>query len=346
MPVLPTNTFPNHVTLVTGVEPERHGLVDNVFRDPERGFFRRQDIPSWIEVEPLWALADRHGIVSASYHWVGSEGHWRDVPAPRHWLPFSSQTPESEKVEQILAWLDEPDPALRPRLITSWFHGGDGAGHDHGPGSAEVRAALRAQDPALSALVEGLEQRDLFGSTTLIFVSDHGMVDMERPVDLTTALADAGVEATVTGIGGFANVYLDDPVDVERAVDVARRLGLEAHARERAPWPVGHVRFGDVVVLAPIGMAIVRPGLQIAGFHGYAPEEPSMSALLVLAGRGVPAGLRLGVVHAIDVAPTVCRLLGVEVPDWMQGTPIHGIGIGIDADVDTDAATDADRGSR
>ena len=34
-PVFPTNTFPNHVSLVTGVLPERHGVVSNVFVDAE-----------------------------------------------------------------------------------------------------------------------------------------------------------------------------------------------------------------------------------------------------------------------------------------------------------------------
>ncbi|MFP8874436.1 MAG: alkaline phosphatase family protein, partial [Myxococcota bacterium] len=73
LPVLPTNTFPNHVTLVTGVAPERHGIVNNLFIDPERGFFERDNIPSWIQVEPLWSLLERRGITSAAYHWVGSE---------------------------------------------------------------------------------------------------------------------------------------------------------------------------------------------------------------------------------------------------------------------------------
>jgi predicted AlkP superfamily pyrophosphatase or phosphodiesterase len=73
-PEFPTNTFPNHMTLVTGVAPEVHGIVNNVFRDPERGVFRYENDPTWSEVEPIWALAARHGVVSAAYYWIGSEG--------------------------------------------------------------------------------------------------------------------------------------------------------------------------------------------------------------------------------------------------------------------------------
>jgi len=150
IPSFPSNTFPNHVTLVTGVAPERHGLVDNAFIDPERGFFDKRDIASWIEVEPLWSLLAERGIVSASYYWVGSEGKWPGGHAPAYWQPFSNKTPEREKVDQILAWLDLPEPE-RPHFVTSWFHGADHAAHVHGPGTPEVAASLRAQAPTTGA---------------------------------------------------------------------------------------------------------------------------------------------------------------------------------------------------
>src|SRR6201996_329187 len=36
LPSFPSVTFPNHYTLVTGLYPSHHGLVDNTFYDPER----------------------------------------------------------------------------------------------------------------------------------------------------------------------------------------------------------------------------------------------------------------------------------------------------------------------
>jgi predicted AlkP superfamily pyrophosphatase or phosphodiesterase len=33
-PIFPTLTFPNHLTLVTGVFPDTHGIVSNTFYDP------------------------------------------------------------------------------------------------------------------------------------------------------------------------------------------------------------------------------------------------------------------------------------------------------------------------
>jgi hypothetical protein len=37
LPSYPSITFPNHVTLVTGLYPEHHGIVANTFYDPARG---------------------------------------------------------------------------------------------------------------------------------------------------------------------------------------------------------------------------------------------------------------------------------------------------------------------
>jgi len=331
IPVAPSNTFPNHVTLATGVAPERHGIVNNAFIDARRGRFQKKEIPDWIETEPLWSILSRHGIVSCSYYWVGSEGPWRSGHGPSRWVPFSKRTSEKTKVEQILAWLELPEPE-RPRLITSWFRGADHAGHLHGPGSRQVKESLRAQNRALATLVLSLENRSLLDSTTLIVVSDHGMSAATRRVDLAAALAKEGVRARVLGVGGFASVYLDEgrpaaeggSAGAARVVEVARGLGLAATPREAAPASlrVGHPRFGDVVVTAPVGTAIAGSDLDLVGFHGYDPNDPSMAAIFLALGRGARPGTRLPAVRALDVAPTVLALLGVEVPAWMEGRPL------------------------
>jgi predicted AlkP superfamily pyrophosphatase or phosphodiesterase len=337
VPAFPTNTFPNHVTFVTGVAPERHGVVNNVFADPERGRHSYENDPTWILVEPIWSLAARHGVVSAAYHWVGSEGPWTSGLGPRHWRVFDGGTPEREKVDQILTWLDVEDPAERPRLVTAWFHGTDGAGHRHGPDSEQALRALRPQDAQIGRLLEGLAARGLLSSTTLLLVSDHGMARVERVENLAAALDDEHVRARLFGGGGFASLLVDEPEEAARAIAVARGLGLEAWRREEAPAALrlGHRRFGDVVVLAPPGTAIVREGLRgrvqqllgrtgaaLGGAHGYRPEQSEMSGILLAFGAGVEPGASLGSVRAVDVAPTVLALLGIPVPDWMEGRPL------------------------
>ena len=346
-PAFPSNTFPNHVTFVTGVSPDRHGIVNNVFFDPKRGLYRYANDPSWIEVEPLWSLLARLGMPSASFFWVGSEGRWTSGLGPREWKAFDGSVPESEKVRQILAWLAAPDP---PRLVTSWFHGADGTGHRFGPGAPEVADALRKQDASLGSLLDGLEREGRLASTTLLIVSDHGMLPVERSVDLEQGLARAGIRADVIGGGGFATVNLREPrrwlllprptaasraQRAERAAAVARGLGLEAWPRGAGPaeFSSGNPRFGDVVALAPAGTLIVghtdstgQAAAALAGplrgAHGYRPELAEMTGLFAAIGRGVEPGSHPALVHAVDVAPTVLSLLGVTPPEWMEGRPV------------------------
>jgi hypothetical protein len=325
--VFPTNTFPNHVTLVTGVRPGRHGIVNNRFLDPLRGRYDYAADPSWIEVEPIWAIVDRHGIASASFHWVGSEGAWRNGHGPREWKEFSARVPESEKVEQILAWLDRPR-SEGPRLITAWFRGVDHAAHRHGPGAPEVDPALAPQVHALSELVSGLEARRALDATTLLLVSDHGMARFDERIDLAGALDAAGTGVRVSGGGGFAMGTAGvDPRGIDAAVEIARGLGLESWPRAAAPSELhlDHPRFGDVVFLAPPGRVIGARGESAGGAHGYRPEQPAMHGILLAVGRGAEPGRDLGVVEALEVAPTVLALLAVPVPGWMEADPIAAL---------------------
>jgi len=296
-PVFPTNTFPNHVSLVTGVSPVTHGIVNNTFRDPERGRFRYESDPTWIEVEPLWSLLAAEGIRSAAFHWVGSEGEWRSGRGPAEWRAFDASVPEAKKVEQILAWLDGAPPT-RPQFITTWFRGTDAAAHRAGPNSAAARERLAQQGVALQALLDGIGARGLWAQTTLILVSDHGMTEVDRTVDLAAALEQAGLRAWIYGGGGFATLWTArGESDVERALRLARSLGLEAWRPGTRPGgPADHPRFGEVVVMAPLGLGIVsRAGLtngkrELRGSHGYSPDAPSMQAFFAAIGRGVEPG--------------------------------------------------------
>ena len=338
IPVNPTNTFPNHVSLATGVHPETHRLVNNSFIDPERGRFKRSEPHAWIESETIWSVAERNGVRAVSYFWVGSEGPGAGGPGPSESRKFSSRTREKTKVNRILKWLSEDDAAKRPGLITSWFHGADHAAHDYGPDAPEVEASLAPQNAEIARLVREMEERGLFEMTTLIFVSDHGMTTATRRVDLGRRLRDEGLSVSVLGIGGFSSVVLkrggkgDSAQRIARILELARGEGLEAFPRAEAPesWHVDDPRFGDVVVRAKVGTAIVTPRSNIEGFHGYDAREPSMAGMLVARGRGIEAGTQIGRVSNLRIAPTVLTLLGLPIPEQMKGPVIDEMLVGVE----------------
>jgi hypothetical protein len=340
-PVFPTNTFPNHVSLATGAFTEVHGIVGNVFHDAERGRFDYENDASWIEAEPLWAAAERQGLRTAAFFWVGSETDWRGVGASLRKTPFDSGVSEPAKVEQILAWLDLPADE-RPRLILSWWHGADSVGHRVGPDDPRVNEQMRAQDRSLARLLDGLDTRRAWDWITLVVVSDHGMARVSEGIDLGGHLRRAGIAARVIPGGGVALVHLRDRGQRDEALDAIATLPrVRAYASDALPAALRYDRpgrTGDLVALADPPLAFFPPvalrgfgaeGTRIAGLrrggHGYAAHHPDMSGILLAIGRGVPQGLPVGEVRAIDVAPTLARLLSIEPPRQAEGRPIPGI---------------------
>ena len=81
IPVYQSTTYPAHVSMATGVYPDRHGILHNSFIDTQQGRFSYDADANWIEVPPIWVLAEQQGIKSAVFFWVGSETDWHGVGA-------------------------------------------------------------------------------------------------------------------------------------------------------------------------------------------------------------------------------------------------------------------------
>src|SRR5271170_1043660 len=57
LPSFPSITFPNHYTLVTGLVPDHHGVINNTFEDAQlAGVFHMssKDEAWWDEGTPIW----------------------------------------------------------------------------------------------------------------------------------------------------------------------------------------------------------------------------------------------------------------------------------------------------
>jgi predicted AlkP superfamily pyrophosphatase or phosphodiesterase len=336
VPVFPPMTFPGHVTLATGAPVDRHGIVANVFRDRARGEFRYSDDPSWLEAEPIWATAERQGVPSAVFFWVSSGGAWHGVRARYLVTPFDTRVPESEKVDRILSWLDLP-AAERPRLILSWWHGADAAGHRYGPDAPQADAALAEQDAQLVRLLDALDAREAWADTTLLVVSDHGMAAVREGVDLGAALETAGIEAEVLPGGGVASIHLADPAQRGRARAVLAAVpGVAVFASDALPerWRYGPAeRLGDLVATTEPPREFraaghersVTSAMRVHGAHGFDPGREDMAGIFYARGRGVARGAELPAVSSLDVAPTIARLLGIGPPRDSEGQPLDAL---------------------
>ncbi|MEO7430995.1 MAG: alkaline phosphatase family protein [Dokdonella sp.] len=322
----PTLTFPNHYTLVTGLYPDHHGIVNNRMVDPEtRAKFVYKDHatitdPAWWGGEPVWVSAEKHGLHAATMFWPGSDVAIADV-RPTHWQMFDGTITPDQRVDQLLAWMDEP-ASTRASFFTLYFDQVDHAGHHSGPDSAEVDDALRSIDAAMARLVAGLKQRKVYADTNVVIVSDHGMTatsaDRRTYLDDLVPLGDVdvinyGILAGIEPHAGKASsieaaLLLPHPhMHCWRKSDVPARLHYGTHPR-----------IPSLLCLADHGGNITSHGYEddgghySAGEHGYDNDDPDMRALFVAAGPEFKRGVIVPEFDNVDVYPLLMHLLKLK----------------------------------
>jgi len=319
-PSFPTKTFPNHQTLVTGLRPDRHGIVENVMEDPRLpGVTYRMNNDQalnpfwWSEAEPIWITAERAGIRTATMFWPGSEVP-HDGILPGDWFRFYMPVTNVQRVETVLDWIRRP-AERRPRFVTLYFDTIDTAGHDFARGSPELDAALAEIDARIGDLVRELAAQGQ--PANLVIVSDHGMAatDAARVIPLAALVDPALVRVIADGV--FATLAPQPGREAEVATALLRPHH-HATCWRRGGFPARlhygtHRRVAPYFCLAETGWLIARPGAgpPSPGNHGYDNEAPEMRALFIASGPAFRPGAVLPLFDNVDVYPLLARLIGV-----------------------------------
>lgn len=325
-PSYPSLTFPNHYTMVTGLRPDHHGIVNNTMRDATLGTFSNSDEnavrePRWWGGEPLWVTAEKTGLRTATLFWPGSEapihGTW-----PTDWMKYDDAMPMSQRVDIVLRWLARP-PGQRPRFVTLYFGALDHTAHAFGPEAPQTNDTLREVDAAIGRLLQGLSARGMRERVNLVIVSDHGMASVPASHSLNIdALVDTADATSVSNgeVLGFV------PVAGREASAEARLLGRHDHyecwRRNELPprWHYGtHPRVPPIVCQMDVGWEAITPGKLAGrlpgttrGSHGYDPADPAMRALFIAQGPAFKRGAELAPFDNVDVYPLLVKLIGVE----------------------------------
>jgi predicted AlkP superfamily pyrophosphatase or phosphodiesterase len=220
--VLPSVTYPNHTTLVTGVWPALHGVASNTTFDP-----LRRNLDGWYWYSPtirtptLWDAVHASGRPVASLGWpVTVDNHSIDYDIPEYWR---ARTSEDVKLVHALSTPGLPEAIAartgvtlsdvgpttppadeakaraaaaiialeHPAFFTLHLSSLDHEQHEHGPGSPEAHAALARIDAAVGALVA--QARRAQPDLVVAIVSDHGFAPVIHDVNLGSAFVDAGL---------------------------------------------------------------------------------------------------------------------------------------------------------
>ncbi|KAI8329882.1 alkaline-phosphatase-like protein [Choanephora cucurbitarum] len=317
-PSFPPSTFPNHWTLVTGLYPETHGVVANLFYDPtmDATFSHTNHTATsdhrWWKGEPIWVTSKINRRRSGSIMWP-------------------------EKMNTVLQWLDMPYNS-RPEIITVHVPQVDQEGHRAGPYGAKMNTFIKEIDNAIGYLVAQLKTRNLDSHAHIVVVSDHGMA--ETGPSKLIYYDDILSKDTLQYIQQReALPLLDLRLQKEAPEDTVQRIYQElatyaqndtnahyqVYLREDVPerYHYSHSdRITPIVAIPDVGYTFVTHAevkhdhLISGGNHGYDNLADDMRAIFIAKGPKVSRTFKEGTILApffnIEVYGFVTELLNID----------------------------------
>lgn len=335
-PSYPSITFPNHYTLITGLYPSHHGLIDNFFYDYTRKeTYKMSDDKivsdgSWYGGKPLWSLAEEQGLLAASLFWVSSQsdaGKTRPTYCYKYHEKFNNDT----KINIVLNWLKLPE-AQRPHLITMYFPEVDGSGHHYGPDAPETEKAVKSVDQSIGELVQKINALGL-KNVNFIFVSDHGMIkiDKENAMDIPELLKDKE-RFDYYNSQTLLRVKVKNPAQIQavyKALKKNQNGDYKVYTADNLPSRLHYGkaddrynRIGDILLLPKAPKIFLEKDKKTTiGKHGYDPKiVPEMRATFMAWGPAFKQNLEIKAFDNVNVYPVVTKILGLDITSPIDGT--------------------------
>lgn len=318
-PSFPSVTFSNHYSMATGLHPDHHGLVNNFFYAPDLDkVYRMNDNeavtnPDFYGGEPIWNTAEKQGVRSASFFWVGSEAPVQGMQ-PSICKKYDKSVSYRSRVDSVMSWLRLPEKQ-RPRLIMWYLEEPDGIGHAATPDSSVVYAMVEHLDSLLGYYFSEARKLKDFKKIDFVIVSDHGMATYypENYVNLNDYLPLDSFDYVFDGVPTLLypkKTYLETAYRILQTVP-----RIKAYKKEDVPEKLvygKHSRVGDLVVVPDVGTYVQfrtesRP--RLGGAHGYDNFAPEMEAIFYAAGPSFKKHVELPVMANVNLYLIIARLL-------------------------------------
>ncbi|MEN8194191.1 MAG: ectonucleotide pyrophosphatase/phosphodiesterase, partial [Bacteroidota bacterium] len=325
-PVTPSKTFPNHYSIISGMYAENHGIIFNSFEDTHScDYYRIGDTnavrnPKWYKGEAFWETAEKNGITTASYFWPGSEMN-DPKRRPSYFKNYNHDEPYKNRIDGVVDWLQMPYHE-RPHFITLYFHDTDTYGHAFGPNSPEINTSIQRLDSLVGYLDNELTSIGMRDSINIIYLSDHGMteIDTSRTINLEIILDGLDYKS-----GGSKPLVMIEPHSEDFDSVYQRVIRNEDHftVYKKSEVP-DHFHFKNneniysIILAADLGWSFVD-GNQFdemrkygnKGDHGYLKEHLDMHGILVASGPRFKNSYKIGTLWNIDVYPLLCKIFNI-----------------------------------
>jgi len=323
LPSFPSVTFPNHYAIVTGMYPSHNGLADNNFYSSKKNSFYGMNNKtavadsSWYGGTPLWVLAEKQKMLSASFYWVASEAAIQGV-RPTYYYVYNDKIEIDKRIEAVKNWLQLPKDK-RPHFITFYFPQVDHAEHTYGPDSKQAEEAVHFVDESIGKMVSSIDSLHL--PVNFIFLSDHGMttVNTTQTIPLPSAIDTA--KFYIPYGDALIQLYAKNKKDIiptynaikKQAVDfdvyLIDKTPLRWHYRKKDD---AFKRLGDILLVPKLPKVFnINQKPTTPGKHGFDPAIADMHASFYAWGPAFKQHIKINSFENVHVYPLIAKILGL-----------------------------------
>ena len=253
--VYPTLTYPAHATIMTGMYPKNHGIINNTLNkfsdiNPNWYWYRK-----YIKTKTLYDLASEKGLTTAALLWpVAGRSNIKynltEIFAPKPWQNQLVMSALSGSIKYQLdlnkrfGYLRDglSQPALdnfvhvsvkytiskyKPNLLLIHYTDVDTNRHNYGYDSKEANAALLRHNKRLGEIIKTLKENNIFEESTIVALGDHSALDGNYIIRLNSLFRENGLlevskkgliksyKAVAKTCDGSSYIYLIDKNDTE-----------------------------------------------------------------------------------------------------------------------------------
>ncbi len=319
-PSYPTKTFPNHYSIVTGLYPDHHGIINNNFYDPllQKTFSlssNAKNDPQFYGGNPIWNVAEQQGVKTASFFWPGSD---TGKNSPGIYKKYDDMVSYSTRIDTVIEWLNLPEKE-RPHLITLYFDEPDHTGHTFGPLSKENEKMALKMDSVIGVIVHKLDALPIGNKINLIVVSDHGMAALSDAKKV--AILDY-LKPSWLGYHQVINPIMSIEAKEGCKDSIARALKNVPHLKFWAAKDLpkrlhygSNPRVLDFVIEAEKNYSLVANNNQkvTGGTHGFDNRNKDMHAIFYAKGPNFKKGKRMGTFQNVSVYPLIAAILDLKI---------------------------------
>lgn len=217
--IYPTLTYVVHSTLVTGVYPNKHGIIHNNPLQPfvkeknQKWYWFRDDI----KVPTIYDAAKEANMTTAGILWpvsgkssikynlpeiVAINGENQALKVLKNGNPFFSISMEL-KYGRIRNGVQQPNlddfstmcaidtiKRKKPNLLLLHLIDLDDTKHKHGTDSPEIQSVIKRMDKRLGDIIKSVEEAGILDDTVFLVVGDHGQFDVRYKVHLNNLLKE------------------------------------------------------------------------------------------------------------------------------------------------------------